>query len=237
MRLFPYLWGVVLREFLSFEKATELNPHEGDEEAEKALMKALNAPPAEEYVFARQGDGWYIRGFGESGFVRNLKGFANLARLIRSPGEPVSMRELTGMQDDARLNADRQTPQPALDEQSLREIRDELAERQADLQEAKDENNTVEADLAQADTDRLKESLGSALGKGGKVRDLNNPNEQMRPTILTNLRRAYKRLKESSMTMLAEHFESSVTSESGACVYRPAGDHPTWRFERTADEK
>jgi hypothetical protein len=201
-------------------------------------MKPAEKPrtPAEEFVFAPSGGGYYIAGFGEDGWVPRRRGFTIIARLIRSPGEPVAMSELHGT-DDTRIKADRHSKQPALDDQALREIRDELAGHRADRQRAIDENNTVAADIAEQEILKLNQRLAQALGKGGKARDLNNPLDRLRASIHGNLNRAYKLLRGASppMTKLAEHFDQTIGSESGKFfAYRPATSMP-WRFERTAD--
>jgi hypothetical protein len=52
--------------------------------------------PRSSFMFAANGDGYFVAGFGEQGHVQKLKGFDQILRLIRTPGRPVPMIELAG---------------------------------------------------------------------------------------------------------------------------------------------
>ena len=75
--------------------------------------------------------------------------------------------------------------------------------------------------------------LRKATGLGGKSRDLNNPFDNLRPTIYGSLKRAFKKLRQSNppMTELASHFDNSISSELGAFIYSPTGNVPVWTLE------
>jgi hypothetical protein len=188
-------------------------------------------PPAEEYVFAPSGNVYYVAGFGESGHMTGLKGLAVIASLIKRPGDPVPMLKLIGA--DLRLANDRRSHQPALDDEARQEARAQLKELFADRDRARQENNNAEETFAQGEINRLMKALGSASGKSGKSRDLNNPLDRWRPTIYRRLQTVYDKMREGQMPKLAEHFELNITSEKGAFVYRPAGSPPQWRLHLT----
>ena len=80
-------------------------------------------PPQEkEFVFAIEGDGYYLAGFGESGHFRRLKGLNIIARLIQRPGIPVAMVELVGDGNDERLSRDLRSRQETLDNPAERQF-------------------------------------------------------------------------------------------------------------------
>jgi hypothetical protein len=205
---------------------------EGEGEHEPTSRNG-SSQPTEECLFAPSGNGYFIKGFGEYGHLGGYKGLDVIARLIRTPGELVSMLELVGADD--RTKADRRSPQRVLDADAKKKIREELQERRADLEQARKKNNTVEADLAEADVEKLQQQLLQAEGLHGKDRDLNNPFEKLRPQIHGQLKTVYKAMRKADpqMTRLAEHFDLSISSEGGTgFIYRPAAGSPPWQFQR-----
>jgi hypothetical protein len=206
---------------------TEAGGGQGDTEPYRVLVPTA----VEEFVFARSGDGYFIKGFGESGHLSRYKGFDVIARLLRTPGQPVSMMDLTDADD--RTKADRRSPQEVLDAEAKRQIKEQLTELEADLEQARANNSTVEADAAEADIMRLKQHLVQAVGLGGKDRDLNNHFNKLRSRIWNQLRTAYCRLRESNpqMKLLAEHFDMAISSEMGQFTYRPGPNSPSWITE------
>jgi hypothetical protein len=101
------------------------------------------------------------------------------------------------------------------------------------LEKAKADNNTVAADIAQGEIEKLVSTLTSAKGLGGKARDLNNQFEKLRPKILGRLGTVYDSMRKANppMNRLAEHFEASISCEGvTGFVYRPAGNPPPWQF-------
>jgi predicted nuclease with TOPRIM domain len=139
------------------------------------------------------------------------------------------MLELIGA--DERTRADRRSPQMALDREAKKRIKEKLDELQADLDRARDENNTVEADLTEKEIASLKEQVGRTTGLKGKARDLNNPYDKIRPKIFNQLKKVYAALRQANppMPQLAEHFELTISSEAGnAFAYRPNSPIPSW---------
>jgi hypothetical protein len=194
-------------------------------------------PPSVEWCFAPSGDGYFVAGFGESGHLSGYKGLADIARLIEAPGVPIPMLDLEGA--GQQLTKDRRSRQPALDATGVQQIVGQLKELRADRERALAENNSVEADAAQAQIEQLEASLATAKGVGGKVRDLNDLYNKLRPKIHGRLRTVYKVMREADppMKQLADHLELSISCEgASAFIYRPAGDPPPWQFER-AEQK
>jgi hypothetical protein len=194
-------------------------------------------PPSQEWYFSPSGNGYYITGFGESGHLSGRKGLSDLARLIQARGKLVPMLELEGANQQQKR--DRRSCQPSVDTKELQQAAERLQELRVDLEQALKENNSVEADTTRAEIEQLESSLRSAKGLGGKVRDLNNLFDKLRPKIHGRLRTVYEAMRKADppMNKLAEHFELSISCEGGrGFIYRPAGDPPPWLFQRATEK-
>jgi hypothetical protein len=220
---------------LSVINAIVNQPPEG--ESERDGKEPICPPPSDEWIFAPSGNGYFVAGFGESGHLSGYKGLSDIARLIETPGKAVSMLDLEVA--DLQLRSDRRSRQPSLDMMELQEVEERLRELRADLDRAQKENNSVMADSTRAQIEQLESSLSSAKGLGRKVRDLNNHHDKLRPKIHGRLRTVYEAMQKADppMNRLAEHFELSISCEGGSgFVYRPAGNRPPWRFQRTSEK-
>jgi hypothetical protein len=210
--------------------AEQAGDGQGEESVDAHTPTADEA--VEEFVFLPSGNGYVIKGFGESGHLGKYIGLAVIARLIRTPNEPVSMFELVGANN--QIVADRRSQQPALDEEAMSQIKERLRELNADLAQARAENNTVEADLAEKEIDEVTEQLAQTAGLSGKCRDLNNRFNKLRARIFGRLSTVYAALKNADppMESLASHFEQNISSQGRAFIYRPPNPPPPWHFGR-----
>ncbi|MCA9109370.1 MAG: hypothetical protein KDA52_05455 [Planctomycetaceae bacterium] len=180
------------------------------------------------FEFRRDGDGFFVSAFGEAGHIKFLKGIEQILRLITAPNHAVSMVELHGCHSKQSPVDDSFSPQPALDSEALENVYARLRVLEDEHERAKSSNNTVDADQCWDEMERLRAELKSQTALKGKVRDLNNPADRMRPAIHGCLKRAYKLLRQSGMREVADHFESSIQSEDMTFVYRPSADGPDW---------
>jgi hypothetical protein len=185
----------------------------------------------EQYVFEHTGNIYRIIGFGESGLVKSLLGFDYIQRLIAAPRQPIAMLELAGSATDPRIVTDQRTRQPVLDKEAKDRLSREYAELKAELERAQDNNDLGETERLQTELAALEEQMRAATGIRGRPRDLNNPLDTLRANIHGALKRAYELLRKSAppMAKLAEHFEASISSESGCFIYRPAAQEITWQ--------
>ena len=173
----------------------------GKENNEPAKM-AEESPSekVENFVFASDGDGYYLAAFGESGHFRRLKGLDIIARLIQTPSVPVAMVELVGAGDDDRLSGDQRSRQETLDEPARAAIRSQLTELRADYEKAKADNSTVEMDVAEKEIAELESRLLADIGIAGRSRDMNSEAEKLRPKIHGCLKTIYKTLLRHKAT-------------------------------------
>lgn len=193
----------------------------------RRAAQAVSGESDGDFLFHRDGNGWLVAGFGEKGHFSELRGFAVIHRLVRSPGKPVPMAELVGAPEAAKN--DWHSRQPVLDQTAIREYRAKLAEYDADIQRANDEQDFTEAAVLENERAQVQEQLDQALNITGKSRDLNNPNDKLRPRLWGLIQRARKAIERSSPT-IAKHFEHTLSCNDDAFTYHP-GTEITWKIE------
>ena len=101
---------------------------------------------------------------GTTARVRDAKGMADLAVLLARPGRDVHCLELMGggvVQSDAG---------PALDAKARRAYETRIVDLQRDIDDARDANDLVRAERAEAELDALTAQLAEAFGLGNRDR-------------------------------------------------------------------
>lgn len=203
---------------------------EGNRQGLRPTMEEVPKVSIGEYVFAPSGNGYFIKGLGESGHFQQLDGFEYIAQLVRSPGKPVSMLDLIGA--DSQISNDRGSPQLAIDVDGKKKVQERLRELDEELEEANNDNNPIEADRIRVEKKQYHEYLLKAIGVLGKGRDMNNRFDKLRSKINNSIRRACKKLRTANppLKLLAEHFDVSISAQSRAFIYQPTPS-PPWRFD------
>lgn len=177
------------------------------------------AAGGEQAEMRRDGDTWTLTYAGETVRVRDLKGIADLAVLVARAGEEVHCLELMGA---AALDGG---VGPALDERARREYRTRIAELRTEVDEARDANDLVRAERAEAELDALVAQLSEAFGIGGRARPRGAAAERARTAVTYRVRAAQRRIAQLH-PRLGRHLELAV--RTGAwCSYRPETE-VTW---------
>jgi hypothetical protein len=184
----------------------------------------------DDFTFTASGDGYFIRGFGESGQLSSYKGLDVIQRLLKTPGEPVSMLDLIGADD--RMRADRRSTQPVLDDRTKRELREKMAELTAEWNQAKLDNDQATLDRTGSEIEQLKRLAANAIGRGGRNRDMNNPFNTLRVRLRGQLNTAYKAMRSANppLKSIADHLDAAIKSEGTAFIYRPGQLNLKWRI-------
>lgn len=141
-----------------------------------------------------------------------VKGFADLERLLENPGEEVHASELMGV-----VRSDDGTE--VLDEKARRDYRERICELQADLDEAEEANDSGRTEQIREELDPLLEHLARASGLRGKSRKLNDPAERSRSAVTWRIRSGIKKIEAAHPT-LAKHLGNSVRT-GVFCSYVP----------------
>jgi hypothetical protein len=186
-----------------------------------------------EWVFAHDGNGFWIVGCGESGHVNGLVGFRHIESLLQQAGTPTSMVMLVGGGGADESQVGPQSRQPAVDKVGHDRIRDQLREYDEQIAEAERSGRAGEAGMLRDEKESLSKSLLADLGLGGRPRDINSRAGKLRPRIHAALRRAYAALRKAQppLSRLADHFELNIRSEGAAFIYAPES-LPAWSFDR-----
>lgn len=198
-----------------------------------AMEKTSNATNLEpKFVFRPDGDGYFLRGFGEEGHfsVNGAKGLHDLFRLIQSPGVPVPMLELEAGRGVKQAEGDGRSRQPIADAETLKQISDKRNELIAEIESAE---NYLERDELQAELDKLETSASKLVGLNGKSRNLNANNlNRMKSNISGRIKTACKNI-EPSFPKLAQHFRDTTGSVDAAFYsYTPAFPDLKWDTDK-----
>jgi len=183
-----------------------------------------------EFAFRPDGDGYFIRGFGEKGHVtaKGAKGLHDIFRVVQSPGVPVPMLELDAGAGTKQLDGDSRSEQPVANSETRQDITAKRRQLQADIENA---DTDFERDESRKELETLEREAAKLFGLTGKARDLNNPNDRLRAKLLGRKTRACKQMKDNGLSELAELFDLAVVSEGDCLVYRSATPNIAWVTE------
>lgn len=161
----------------------------------------------------RAGEGWVVDYEGRRAILPDLKGLADIRRLLERPGEELHCLDLAEREDDAYRG------EAVLDDAARHALKARIRDLQEELAEAEDMNDVGRAERARAERDRLVEMLAKALGLGGRGRRLGDAAERARTTVTWRIRHAVKRV-EATHPELGRHFANSLRTGT-FCVYQP----------------
>jgi hypothetical protein len=173
-------------------------------------------------TFRRDGSLWTLGLHGDSVRMRDAKGLADIATLLARPGREVSAADLVAASGaaeaataDLSLGADQ-----VLDERARRQVRERLADLEAEIDKAESWSDPERASRARAERDALVDELAAATGLGGRSRRLGDQSERARKAVTARIRDAIDRI-ERAHPGLGAHLRYSVTT-GGRCAYSPA---------------
>jgi len=164
-------------------------------------------------VFRKDGELWTAAFEGQTVQLVEVKGFADLARLLSRPGVEVHCLELADRPGEA-------TPgDVVLDDRARREIRARAVDLQHEIEHADAAHDLGRAERARAELDRLVDTLTGALGLGGRSRALGSPAERARSAVTQRIRAAIKKIA-APHPRLGRHLDNAVRT-GHFCVYQP----------------
>ena len=183
-----------------------------------------------EYIFRRDGDGWFIRAFGVEGHFRRLVGFEYLERLIKAAGQPVPMTELVAAAATrkrvsaadaaaAGLSADGTSFEPLVDEQAVEALKKEIEETVAVIRQAERVGDVTQAEIYRNQLVKLEGQYKAVTRPGGKPRQFATGTDRLRARIHRAITTACKKLRAAGMSKTAEHFELCVSSCGNSFIY------------------
>lgn len=173
-------------------------------------------------AFRLEGEFWTIRYAGTACHLRNTKGLAYIARLLRHPGQDVHAVELvTG------LAAHGQSPIPALDGRARAEYRDRLVALACERAEAEQHNDAGRLAALAREHDVILRELEGTTGLGGRDRHLGSDDERARLLATKCIKAALRRIG-AAHPALGRHLEASVRTGYFCAYVPPADPAPGW---------
>ena len=196
-----------------------------------------NVPSSKsQFVFCPDGNGYFLRGFGEEGHIaaKGAIGLHDIFRLVQSVGSPVPMLELDAGTGTKRRSGDSQSKQPIANSQTRNDITAKRRGLMADIERA---DTVLERAELQAELEKLETEAAKLFGLNGEPRDVNNPNNKLRPKIHGRIRDVCAKLKNCEpkpFPLIAEHFELTIGAEGACFKYSPGIPNLLWRTEPTS---
>ena len=179
--------------------------------------RATGSPSSENGTFRKEGEYWTV-GYSNTAFrLKDTKGFAYLAHLLRHPGTEFHVLDLVGGMaagggDEPKLRMPRGDDElqkaainitglgdagEMLDEQAKSAYRRRLSELREELEEAKEFGNTERAEKAEAEIDALTSELSRAVGLGGRDRRAGSASERARQSVAKSIKSVLERIAQS----------------------------------------
>jgi len=163
----------------------------------------------------RSGDIWTICFDQRTIHLKHAKGLADLATLLRRPGQSVEALELYAGPGAPRASA----AEPVVDRQALVAYRSRLAELAVELDEARQRGDLGCLDRVQEEHEALLEHVAQITGLGGRVRGMASAEERARKAVSARIRDAIARVAVHHPE-LASHLAGAV-SLGATCIYQP----------------
>jgi tetratricopeptide (TPR) repeat protein len=204
-------------------------------------------------TFRKEGEYWTVGIGGKSFRLRDAKGMAYLAHLLRNPGAEFHVLDLAagiaGRGDEGgadRLPRGGEDLEKAgihignlgdagelLDDQAKGAYRRRLAELREELEEAKATGKVEQAEQLEDEIDALNKELSRAVGLGGRNRRAASASERARQTVTKTLKAALERIAQSDADLGGILAQSIRTGNF--CSYQPDTDLPiAWEFAAAA---
>jgi uncharacterized membrane protein len=213
-----------------------------------------NASLPERAILRQEGEYWTV-GYGANAFrLKDTKGLAYLARLLRHPAVEFHVLDLAG--GIAGQHHDDETRQSAhclprgdeylekagihvgglgdagemLDDTAKAAYRRRLSELREELEEAKELGNVERAEKAEQEIDALTSELLRAVGLGGRNRRAASASERARQSISKTIKSVVERIAQSD-ARLGDIFSRCVKT-GNFCSYQPDPALPiAWEFD------
>jgi len=217
------------------------------------------ARSARKGIFRKEGEYWTI-GYSANAFrLKDSKGLAYLAFLLRNSGTEFHALDVVGgiafhsQEDQTNLSiprlahGDEHLDQAGisiggqgdagemLDEQAKAAYRRRLSELREELEEAKELGKVERAEQAEKEMDALARELSRAVGLSGRNRRAASASERARQSVSKTIKAALERIAQSD-AMLGDIFSRCI--QTGVfCSYQPDPDCPiAWEFAETITE-
>ncbi len=194
-------------------------------------------------VLRRDGDEWTVAFGGDSFRLKEVKGFAYLATLLRNPGQEFHALDLGGrtaaasgspsareMATEGLTARDLGDAGEVLDAEARAAYKERLHDLREELEEAKSADDVERAARAESEIEILTRELARAVGLGGRSRRTGSAAERARLNVTRSIGAAVKKIGACSPG-LAEHLAAAVRTGL-FCIYDPDPRLPVrWQLD------
>ena len=215
-RLRGHLVGRDAREALELLKSAGLRDQTFDLDPASAVPASARVT-RKQRRFRREGEYWTLVYDGAVARVKDSRGMAYLAELMRSPNREIHALTLAS----AGLGAG-DVPGaegPAVDVQAKAQYRKRLNELRRALDEAERNNDRAETERLNGELEWIRQQLAEAFGLGGRERATGSAAERARVSVTRAIRKAVERIQEVHPS-LGEHLHRNVRTGQ-FCAYDP----------------
>ncbi len=221
-----------------------------------ATMSRRSSLP-DQATFHKDGEYWTIARAGSTVRIKDSKGLAYLAHLLRHPLVEFHVLDLAGgiasqSEEEGTTQSAQRLPRgdgdlekagihisslgdagEMLDEQAKVAYRRRLCELRDELAEAKELGQVERAEQAEAEIDALTGELSRAVGLGGRSRRAASASERARQSVTKSLKTVVEKIAQTDAA-LGGILRRSVRTGT-FCSYRPAPEFPiAWEFGATS---
>lgn len=206
---------------------------------------------ASHVVFTADGSARTVTFQGRTTTIRDLKGLRYVARLVGEPGREFHVLDLVAAESGVlrpdvahapTRSAVGSTPRggesgiPVLDDTAREAYRRRLADIDDDLDDARLMNDPERAALAERDREYLIAELASAIGLGGRGREVGASAERARTAVTRSIRYALEQLAEVQPE-LARHLGRGIRTGTYCCYETDPVAGLVWHVERRPHER
>jgi hypothetical protein len=194
---------------------------------------AIDEPLATRFMFAKAGMSlWNVAFGGKQQTLRDLKGMGYLHQLLSRPNAPIHAWTLCYGTEPPLNDFD-----PLVDEKTLDNVRRQVAEKSAELEETHDQ---AKRDNLRDEIERLRSFITSTTtgrGKDRRPRGVRNDVSKARERVGKAIKAALKVIKQDLPT-LHSHLEKTIQSPTGMepCYVCPQADLPSWNLREDEDQ-
>jgi hypothetical protein len=214
--------------------AVPLAVSHGDRGERVSIASGHGSPSATRYLFRRDGDYWSVSYDSDPVPLRDRRGFAYIAQLLRRQGEEQHVLDLifavreSDRGVSAALGGDKAVRLEdcrwgdagvVCDAQARDAYRRRLADLDAEISEAQAANDLGRIPRLQFERERLAAELAAAFGIDGRPRRVGSAVERARINVRNSIVTA-RRVLDARAPRLGKHLEVSIRT-GVYCSYRP----------------
>lgn len=211
-RLRGQLVGRDAREALALLKSAGLRDQTLDLDPTSTLPASARVT-RKQRRFRREGEYWTLVYDGAVARVKDSRGMAYLAELMRSQNREIHALQLAAAGDVPGAEG------PAVDAQAKAQYRKRLNELRRALDEAERNNDRAETERLNEELEWIRQQLAEAFGLGGRERSTGSAAERARVSVTRAIRKAIERIQEVHPS-LGEHLHRNVRTGQ-FCCYDP----------------